>query len=273
MEENLLFFCDINFLASEPWWESTLAIKSIVAQRVLYDIRDSNFYTVRKLADGNCWMTENLALGSTEQTYTLTSADTNLPDDETFILPIASAFGTNDWDGGTTTDYHPSVRINNVDNPEFGNLYSWPAAIAGQEVEVAPSAGTDYSICPKGWALPGRAAMDDDITMNDIFTAYGITIGYPATISEYQFNILTTEPVDFSLAGHIQHSSGYYTTDVGVHAQFWTRRRTNVTSGTNNYTTSASRVYLIDDDTYRVNPNGLDWARNGSSIRCAVPGL
>ncbi len=248
--------------------------KTNVAQRILYDIRDGNSYRVRKLADGNCWMTENLALGSTEQTYTLTSADTNLPDGETFTLPIASAFGTNDWDGGTTTDYHPSVRINNVDNPEFGNLYSWPAAIAGQEVEVEPNATTGYSICPKGWILPGKALNDVGSipTMYDIFTAYGITIGYPATISEYQFNTLITEPVDFSLAGHIQQSSSYYTTDVGVHAQFWTRRRTNVTSGTNNYTTSASRVYLIDGDTYRANPNGLDYARNGSSIRCAVSG-
>ena len=59
-------FCDITFLGAEPWWESKKAIKPIVAQRTLYDIRDNNSYTIRKLADGNCWMTGNLK-------YTLTA--------------------------------------------------------------------------------------------------------------------------------------------------------------------------------------------------------
>ena len=43
-----------------------------------YDIRDMHPYIVQRLADGNCWMMENLDLGRTTLTTDLTSANTNL---------------------------------------------------------------------------------------------------------------------------------------------------------------------------------------------------
>ncbi|MBR0416074.1 hypothetical protein IJI64_02860, partial [Candidatus Saccharibacteria bacterium] len=51
---------------------------SYVPQRILSDIRDGETYTVRKLADGHCWMTENLRLGDPTKEITLTPADSNV---------------------------------------------------------------------------------------------------------------------------------------------------------------------------------------------------
>ena len=47
----------------------------------LRDSRDEKEYKIAKLADGNCWMTENLALNGTDESgnpRTLTTADTNI---------------------------------------------------------------------------------------------------------------------------------------------------------------------------------------------------
>ena len=51
----------------------TVPSGSIIA---LEDERDGNVYTIAKLADGNCWMTENLRL---DNTATITTANTNNP--------------------------------------------------------------------------------------------------------------------------------------------------------------------------------------------------
>ena len=72
-----------------------------VVQRTLYDIRDNNSYTVRKLADGNCWMTENLRLefdGSTtyDSTTTNLAAGTTITPKATQIMSIGTNFTADD---------------------------------------------------------------------------------------------------------------------------------------------------------------------------------
>lgn len=49
------------------------------------DSRDDAVYYIQRLADGKCWMLENLRLGSVDNTYTLTSSDSNVSSD--FVLP------------------------------------------------------------------------------------------------------------------------------------------------------------------------------------------
>ena len=55
----------------------------------LVDERDGNFYTVKKLADGNVWMTENLRIAN----KTITPADSNITSN--FTIPASSASGFN----------------------------------------------------------------------------------------------------------------------------------------------------------------------------------
>ncbi len=55
------------------------SINTKVPETQLIDARDGSVYTVRKLADGNCWMTENLRLNLSGRK--LTSADTDIPEE------------------------------------------------------------------------------------------------------------------------------------------------------------------------------------------------
>ena len=52
-------------------------------QAQLIDIRDDKIYYVAKLADENCWMTQNLDL-DIDSNRTYTSADTDLLDNTTW---------------------------------------------------------------------------------------------------------------------------------------------------------------------------------------------
>lgn len=149
----------------------------------LTDSRDGNIYTVAHLADGNCWMTENLRLDSKSE---LSSANTHNPS-----LPI-----TNDYAEQTTSNKLSASSSNwctdnydlacydqsklNTDNivlavntPVFsqdftssihknfdaniysyGNYYNWYSATSGNGTYWKHSGNADGDICPAGWQLP-----------------------------------------------------------------------------------------------------------------------
>ena len=131
--------------------------------KTVYDNRDNHAYIIQRLADGNCWMMENLDLGRTELTKDLTSANTNIEN-------TVSASTFNGWiktrgsSSYTTAELIPlstSNTANNLDtdptsNAPYGTLYNYCAASAG-----TICAETDYNesdatsdICPAGWRLP-----------------------------------------------------------------------------------------------------------------------
>ncbi len=155
----------------------------------LTDSRDSNVYTVGKLADGNCWMMENLRL---DNTATINSTDTDNP--ATGFTGIAAS--TDDWctDGDETCVNQNKLNTNNTNNINlngtnasgtplingpgqyngsnanggtkgsdgnnyswysYGNYYNWYTATAGTGTysQTSGNAATG-SICPSGWVLP-----------------------------------------------------------------------------------------------------------------------
>ena len=122
-----------------------------VLQRTLTDIRDSKTYQVRKLADGNIWMTQNLALGSGSGAITLHAYDSDVSSD--WVLPQAQTSGNDAW--GVDEDH-----IYATNNTTYGNYYSWHAATAGTGLSSMISAtitnltNAPLSVCPRGWRLP-----------------------------------------------------------------------------------------------------------------------
>lgn len=74
----------------------------------LIDKRDGKSYWVAKLKDGNCWMTQNLALDITEEG--LRAEDTNIKED---------------WNASST--YPPKETISTISTEEYDTLgtYSW----------------------------------------------------------------------------------------------------------------------------------------------------
>lgn len=109
-------------------------------------------YRVAKLADGNCWMLDNLRLGSTTGTTELTPANTNITSNFTLpqIMTGGSANASVPYAFGPVTDDTSAGATN------YGYLYNWPAATAGQTTSTMPgnSGNTPTDICVAGWRLP-----------------------------------------------------------------------------------------------------------------------
>jgi uncharacterized protein (TIGR02145 family) len=125
---------------------------------VLTDTRDARQYTVRKLADGHCWMIDNLKLSPDTA---LTSADTDLNTISTFDFGGHTSLiaGTSPYDYDTPYVYGPVPGDTGSDETNYGYLYNWSAATAGESMTSMPGDGTNgdvapNSICPRNWRLP-----------------------------------------------------------------------------------------------------------------------
>ena len=152
-----------------------------VPETYLQDNRDGNYYRVRKLADGYCWMTENLRLawgeGDTVETQNGTWTPHNTTEtarkvgnywkgtiwgedtDEAIEAAITAQGISSNHEANFRASYydHSIVNPNTQTTPdgemlEIGVYYNWNAATAGTGTWVNTNA-TD-SICPKGWQLP-----------------------------------------------------------------------------------------------------------------------
>ena len=151
----------------------------------LRDIRDGNTYTVAKLKDGKCWMTQNLRIIN----KTITPADSDVTTN--YAIPASSING---FSSNNTSNAY-------VDND--GGLYTWYTATAGTGTQSMSTQGqnTTVSICPKGWRLPTSGNGGEFEALNNRYSS----------ISDLTAN------ADFTLSGRVhsssrgyQGSSGYY---------------------------------------------------------------
>ena len=122
----------------------------------LTDKRDNNTYTIAKLPDGACWMTQNLRLSSWR---TLTPEDSNVTRDWTFP--------TTQLAGNSYSYMYPQTTSSN--NVSYGSYYNYCAASAGT---VCSQTKLDafQDICPKGWRLPTLDEMQGIISYTFAFS-------------------------------------------------------------------------------------------------------
>ena len=152
----------------------------------LQDTRDGNVYTVKKLADGNVWMTENLRIAG----KTITSADSNVTSD--FTIPASSKSGFNAQD--TNNAYVDST---------YGGYYTFYTATAGTGGTSLTSGNAPSSICPKGWRLPtGGRSTGEFQTLYNNYNSASQMMGEP----------------NFTLSGYVRNGSVYSQGDFGY---FW----------------------------------------------------
>ena len=163
-------------------------------EKQLIDSRDNKSYWVAKLADGKCWMTQNLDLDlSTEVALDSNASDisegrTWTPENSTQTTAgIAWAQngsdGARSFDSGEkyfangigsgTADANSNYIAQDTGDPHYslGNYYNWVAATAGTGVSTMTSGTPSDSICPKGWRLP-TASTDSDYS--NLLSAYNI---------------------------------------------------------------------------------------------------
>ncbi len=134
----------------------------------LRDERDNKVYRVRKFADNNCWMIDNLAYGGGvkgkgDNCQAKTVDDWRVAFNEKASTPVKNE-GLNSWKAVYVGDcLNPALETGEKVNPcadetaNCGYLYNFiaatqdPAAYAYNDHQVVePTTG----ICPEGWQLP-----------------------------------------------------------------------------------------------------------------------
>ena len=162
----------------------------------LKDVRDGNTYTVAKLKDGKCWMTQNLRIIN----KTITPADSDVT--ANYTIPTSSLSGFISYD--TSNAY--------VDSD--GGFYTWYTATAGTGAQSMSSGNTSVSICPKGWRLPTGGNNGEFKILYDNYNS-------PSA--------LRSSPVNFTLSGYVYSSSHRYR---GSDSRYWS---STVYSGSDAY--------------------------------------
>ncbi len=267
---------------------SSMSSGAVIA---LKDARDSNVYAISKLADGRCWMIENLRLDSGNSSSSslaqgfggvfsgLATAESS---NFTNSTVTNSKYSTSNITGSNPAYRFP--RYNNVNtqsrsaNPssgslniyDYGNYYTWAAAKANTKVlsNTSASAAEYTSICPKGWHLPiGTGSGEFGILSNSLGgyknannVAQAMNASTTPTGNDVS-RILRSYPNNFIYSGSIS-GSGY--AGRGVNGYYWT------SSAADNETAA---YYFRVSDTY-VYPGNYNNPRYlGLSARCVSDGM
>ncbi len=252
----------------------------------LKDTRDNNVYTVAKLADGRCWMVDNLRLAdkdANDNDIILSSSNTHNPS-----LPL-----TNIYDTGVTSNHlspNSSIAYDAITAPEgwcttvsadcfdqsrvrtdntilftdntssnyknsgnvyrYGNYYNWYSATAGHGKYDMLSGNTTGDICPAGWHLPTGGSATSEFGVLDV--AMGGTGDKQA--SAEASNRWRTYPNNFVFSGAVDGES---IEGRGTRVRYWSSTAKN---------TSAYYLYFNREN---LSPgNGNDPKRYGFSVRC-----
>ena len=216
-------------LTTAPGFDAA-TLSSVTA---LTDERDGNTYAVARLADGNCWMIENLRLADKDSNgndINLSNYNTNRPS-----LPITNVYrGSNSitsnhltasssktynqyiapegWCGTNSPSCADQSRLRTVNTVLFGenltgaqdgniysygNYYNWYSATAGNGKYNNGSGPTNVSgdICPASWHLPtGGENGEYDVLYTTIYDD-----AYQSTIRSF--------PANFVFSGEVTGSS------------------------------------------------------------------
>ena len=223
---------------------SSMGIGNVTA---LTDTRDSNTYAVAKLADGNCWMIENLRLGGTSP-ITLTTSDTQ----SAGTLPASTGTSWTSYTGQYLNSRNIDSTIEVMQRGSsnvysYGNYYSWAAAINSAASYSSNVDVTSTSICPVGWHLPYYG------DQNGGYKALGDLVGANSNNS----NVLRAYPINLVLSGYLgsrYSTSGYY----------WVTRSAN--NGRAYYVSISSTSYNTGSTDYFSNSTKT----NGYAVRCVM---
>ena len=275
---------------------------SKVPQATLKDSRDGKRYIIRKLADGNCWMSQNLDLDLTT-TMTLTSDDTDIQTahdgtartswtpgvvTETESNATVWGDGNNEASINIVRSYDPgnlyctgaesganqtcSTTRTNDNTEHVGNYYNWYTATAGTGTYADTStASTDEE----------TGAVISDPEANDSICPKGWTLPTNSTtltlangnLYSYKNLVNTTYSAGNNAAGAVIVRSaplsfpfsGFYSASSGAPASQGTLGRFWSSSA---YSATNSRYLSINRS--NVNPSTFYNKRSGYSVRCVA---
>ena len=256
LNNNATLTADASYVATEMQNLSQNNCTTTASQ--VRDVRDNHVYKIQRLADGKCWMMENLDLGRTALTTDLTSSNTNLTNTVT-----ASTFngwkktiGSSTYTAGefislSTTNTSNQFDADPVPGSFYGTLYNYCATSAGTICSDKNSNNNDATsdICPAGWRLPTGGSS------GEFQALYNLT--------DYNTNTKMRAPstnngAAFALAGYF----GSYSPDYqGSDGRYWSSTRYN--------NSSMNVLYLTQGYVY-PNYQGTIERNYGYSIRCVA---
>ena len=194
-----------------------------VPRTKLKDIRDNKYYTVSKLADGSCWMSQDLSL-DLSPSKVLTNSDTDLNSKTTWTSghttqtelgikwgesALAAGLAEHSYHPISSRAYHragktqsssPTLSGDQYLWESTGNYYSWAAATAGTGSGNQTYTDVQDSICPKGWRLPKGDTGQKSFTY--LVNAYGLTK-----------DVITQDPFNYIRAGYYKYDTGTVAND------------------------------------------------------------
>jgi len=232
------------------------------------DKRDNEEYTIAKLADGNCWLLENLRLDISDPSVQakLTSATTNATDETLNYLKngggsspypangvIAKTASSGSWTSDSAnpyiaTQYKDTTQPASGSSPagKIGIYYNYCAASAGSYCYVSNASSGDATqdICPAGWRMPTGGASGE---YQALYTAYS------SNVANFQAALSTPLSGFFDGSGTASYRGSY--------GYFWSSTRYN-----GNY------MYLLGVRSSTVDPQNHDGVGrgNGFSVRCVL---
>ncbi len=174
----------------------------------LTDVRDNSTYTVRKLGDGKCWMTQNLALNSGNGGYSCGGRTLSFTtSDVSTTMNIWTVWSSPEFANNAAAD----IRVENGTG-----YYSWCSATATTcSGATSKGANAPSSICPKGWKLPTGMVTGAN-TSNDFYNLFknmNLTIsGSLSATSSTSWGagdlaIAQGSPYNFAYSGYVNNGS------------------------------------------------------------------
>ena len=261
---------------------------TLSSMTALTDTRDNNVYTVARLADGKCWMTENLRLNTEDSTNSnlaqgFGGAFTGLPSTtdswSTSSYTLAQFNNNNTNMGGKNAlgiDLSISHKTNNdhVQWYSYGNYYSWPAAIADTTAHNSNNEHvSNTSICPTNWHLPEGGNKNN--IANSEFWALGVSLtgDEPANTSSqtYPYYIGNPEGNNASMAFRA------FPNNFIIYSGYWNGSSANLRGSLGNYWSSSAYdsnyAYILDFYNSNVYP-GTTYSNKsyGFTVRCVTGG-
>ncbi len=277
----------------------TVPAGSIIA---LEDERDGNVYTVAKLADGKCWMTENLRLNN-EATITTANTQSNNGSFGGVFTSLPQSVDLN-WDKNTHNNLYTNLTVytlpqlntnntniggknasgtdlsisHNTDNDHvqwysYGNYYSWHTAIADTTAHTRNNEHvSNTSICPTNWHLPEGG--DKANIANSEFWALGVSLtgDEPANTSSSTRPKYTGNPEGNNASMAFRAFPNNF-----IYSGFWYASASNWRGNWGRYWSSSAHdryyAYYLYISSSEVDP-GTDYKNKsgGSPVRCVAGG-
>ncbi len=217
--------------------ETNVPTLTLRDSRVTSESEPGYQYTIARLADGNCWMTQNLKLVD----KTITSTDSDVTSD--FTIPASNAYGFT-----KSNQNQPKAYLDST----YGGYYNWYTATAGTGDASIKSGNAPSSICPKGWQLP--TSNNTDAKQKSFG---GLTTAYNISNDEAGSTKLRSAPLNFIYGGYVSSSPS----DAGSGGCYWSSTATS--------STIAYSLYFLSSIVEPSNSYNV-YRFYGFSVRCVA---